>query len=212
MVADSGPGPIDGRIDALLDFWFGDYVTDADGLKRLQKLWFAATPDQDAEIRARFGALAGAAARGELDAWADTPRGRLALIVLLDQLPRSLHRGKRDAFACDARALALCLEGLELRFDVVLAPLERVFFCMPLQHSESPVIQALSVETFGRLSEAEVDKPIASMLANAADFAVEHRAIIDRFGRFPHRNRALGRETTEAESEFLASGGSSFGQ
>ena len=212
MVADTSPGSIDGRIDALLDFWFDGYAVDADRLNLLKKLWFAATPDQDAELRERFGNLAEAASRGELDVWADTPRGRLALIVLLDQLPRSLHRGKRDAFAEDTRALELCLEGLELRFDAALVPLERVFFYMPLQHAESPVIQALSVETFGKLTEAEAEKPIASALGNAADFALVHRAIIDRFGRFPHRNLALGRETTEAEREFLASGASSFGQ
>lgn len=212
MVVNTGPGPTDERIDALLDFWFGGYADDADRLKLLKQLWFKATPDQDAEIRARFGTLAAAAARGELDAWAGTPRGRLALILLLDQLPRSLHRGGRDAFACDARALELCLEGLRLGLDAALAPLERVFFCMPLQHAESTVIQALSVETFRRLSETEAEKPIASMLENAADSALEHREIVDRFGRFPHRNRALGRETTAAEREFLASGGSSFGQ
>ncbi|HUF74151.1 MAG TPA: DUF924 family protein [Gammaproteobacteria bacterium] len=212
MVSDTDPESIDGRIDALLDFWFGGYLVDADRLNLLKKLWFSATPDQDAELRERFGGLSEAAARGELDAWAETPRGRLALIVLLDQLPRSLHRGKRDAFAQDARALELCHEGLELGIDAALAPLERVFFCMPLQHAESRVIQALAVETFGKLAETETEKPIATALGNAADFALQHRAIIDRFGRFPHRNEALGRETTEAEREFLASGGSTFGQ
>jgi uncharacterized protein (DUF924 family) len=202
----------DGRIDALLDFWFDGHPVEKERLGRLKKRWFAATRDQDRDLGERFGPLAAAAARGDLDARAGTPRGRLALILLLDQLPRNLHRGRREAFARDARALELCLGGLEKGFDAALAPLERVFFCMPLQHAESRVIQALSVETFGKLTELETEKPIASVIRNAADFALEHRAIIDRFGRFPHRNRALGRDTTEAEFEFLASGASSFGQ
>jgi uncharacterized protein (DUF924 family) len=202
----------DARIDSLLDFWFEGHPTDAPRLEALKKKWFFAGTEQDRELERSFGPLATAAAAGVLDAWADAPRGRLALIILLDQLPRSLNRGTSDAFGQDAKALELCLDGLDTGLEKSLRPLERVFFCMPLQHSESQVIQTLAVETFGRLAEADVEPAIANLLRDAADSAVAHREIVDRFGRFPHRNKALGRKSTTAEFEYLASGGSSFGQ
>ena len=202
----------DARIDSLLEFWFDGDPADEHGRKALSKRWFAATPEQDRELKTRFGALAEAAARDELDSWTATPRGRLALIVLLDQLPRSLHRGTAAAFAQDSKALGLCLDGLEQHLDETLTPLQRLFFCMPLQHSESRTIQALAVETFGKLADAGAQEAVAGMLRGAADFALQHKKIVDRFGRFPHRNKALGRESTQEELDFLASGGPSFGQ
>lgn len=202
----------DAQIDSLLDFWFEGHPADSDRLEALKKKWFYAGTGHDRELERSFGPLAAAAARGELDAWADAPRGRLALIILLDQLPRSLNRGTAAAFDQDAKALELCLDGLDNGLDSSLRPLERVFFCMPLQHSESQVIQALAVETFGRLAEADVETPVAAVLRNAADSAQAHREIVNRFGRFPHRNKALGRSSTAGELEYLASGGSSFGQ
>jgi uncharacterized protein (DUF924 family) len=202
----------DRRIDSLLAFWFEGHPDDSARIQALKKKWFSSTPDDDRALEQAFGQLAAAAARGDLDAWADTPRGRLALIILLDQLPRSLHRRTAAAFAQDDRALALCVEGLDGGLEQALHPLERVFFCMPLQHAESREIQALALETFRKLAAADMEESVAAIVQNAADFAVLHKEIVDRFGRFPHRNKVLGRESTDEELEFLASGKSSFGQ
>jgi uncharacterized protein (DUF924 family) len=199
-------------IDALLDFWFDVDVDDAAALDRRMRRWFASTADEDHELSVRFGALARDAALGRLDGLAGEARGRLALIVLLDQFPRNLKRGEPGAFAEDGKALVLCLDGMRLGHPAVLAPLERVFFCMPLQHAEDRALQALAVETFAGIANASASKPLAAALRKSADYAVAHRDIVERFGRFPHRNRALGRESTPAELEFLASGGASFGQ
>jgi uncharacterized protein (DUF924 family) len=212
MTNSTNTGPPDRRIDSLLDFWFEGHPADSGRLQTLKKKWFSAGPDDDRALGQAFGQLAGAAARGELDAWADTPRGRLALILLLDQLPRSLQRRTPGAFAGDDKALALCLDGLDKSMDEALHPLERVFFCMPLQHAESRETQALALETFRRLAAADMEETVAGIVQNAADFAVLHKDIVDRFGRFPHRNKVLGRESTPEELEFLSSGGSSFGQ
>jgi uncharacterized protein (DUF924 family) len=205
-------GKDDERVGTLLDFWFDVDTTDSGALKRQTKRWFASTPEQDLELGAHFGPLAKAAAAGELDALAKTPRGRLALIILLDQLPRSLHRGTPAAFAQDPKALELCLGGMRLGQLDALEPIERVFFCMPLQHAESQETQALAVETFRSLAAIDGSDALTAALEGFADYAVMHRDIIERFGRFPHRNKILGRQSTEAELEFLESGGPSFGQ
>jgi uncharacterized protein (DUF924 family) len=200
------------QVDALLGFWFEGLPGDSVRLRALMKKWFAGSPEQDRDFCERFGELAEAARIGKLDAWAESPRGRLALILLLDQLPRNLHRGHADAFAADPKALELCLSGIDENIDTSLKPLERIFFYMPLQHSESREIQALSIDTFGRLANENHGESLAPLLRNAADYAIEHREIVERFGRFPHRNAALERESTAEEVEFLAAGGSSFGQ
>jgi uncharacterized protein (DUF924 family) len=205
------PLPLRG-IDDLLGVWFDFDTGDAKALEDRMRRWFASAADEDRELERRFGALARDAARGTLDALAASPRGRLGLILLLDQLPRNLHRGRPEAFAGDARALALATDGLDRRLDLALAPVERIFFCMPLQHAEDRAIQARSVETYSALAAEPAPPPLAAALRKCADYAVAHRDIVERFGRFPHRNRALGRESTSAELEFLAAGGASFGQ
>lgn len=197
---------------ALLDDWFDVNLADSPALQEQNRRWFASTPAEDHALAERFGSLARAAAAGDLDLWSGSPQGRLALIILLDQCPRNLHRGQPEAFAQDDKALALCLGGIELHMHEQLNPLERVFFCMPLQHSESLVMQELSVATFTMLADGEAPEALAEMLANVQSFAEKHRDIIARFGRFPHRNRTLGRATTTEEAAFLASGGPSFGQ
>jgi uncharacterized protein (DUF924 family) len=202
----------DAEVEALLAFWFDVDTSDRDDLKRAMGRWFSSTSAEDVELARRFGALAADAARGLLDSLSDSARGRLALILLLDQLPRSLHRGTPAAFAQDGRALELCRTGIALGQAEALAPLERVFFCMPLQHAEAPGIQALAVETFEAIAASPGPGTLAAALGTFADYAVLHRNIVERFGRFPHRNRILGRESTPAELEFLESGGPSFGQ
>jgi uncharacterized protein (DUF924 family) len=202
----------DRQIEDLLEFWFDVDTADAAAMRTQSKQWFSSTAEQDRELARRFGDLANAAAAGELDGLGETARGRLALILLLDQFPRSLNRGTPAAFAQDHKALDLCVGGMSEGQLEQLEVTQRVFYCMPLQHAESRAVQAKSVATFAALAAAEAPPALAAALKNFADYAVLHQDIIERFGRFPHRNRVLGRESTAAELEFLASGGPSFGQ
>lgn len=201
------PGP-----DSVVDFWLGFNPDDGDAFARAYARWFSATPEVDREIEARFGALVERAGAGELDAWARMPRGRLALIILLDQFPRNLHRGSGAAFALDASALALAREGIASGADRELSQIERVFFYMPLQHAESLEVQQESVQVFEALGAEPAPAPVAKLLRKVGEFARLHADIIARFGRFPHRNRQLGRATTEAEAAYLREGGPTFGQ
>jgi uncharacterized protein (DUF924 family) len=185
-------------IEDILRFWFGE-----PGDASHRALWFRGDRETDRRCRDAFGTPLELAARGELDRWALTPRGRLALIVLLDQFSRNIHRSTAGAFAQDAKALALCTEGLEQGMDRALAPVERAFFYMPLQHAEDREAQRRSVACFEALvAEATpMDRP---MLAEFLDYARRHRAVVDRFGRFPHRNAILGRQSMPEEVAFLA--------
>jgi uncharacterized protein (DUF924 family) len=186
--------------EEILDYWLGG------DLSEKSRLWFSRDGATDADIGARFGALHERAAAGELDTWADTPRGRLALIILLDQFSRNLHRDSPAAFASDARAQALCTEGMDRGDDRGLSGLERWFFYMPLQHAEDRELQELSVRAFEELA-ASAQPEHASMVQGGLDYARRHRDVIERFGRFPHRNQVLGRDTTAEEREYLATHG-----
>ncbi|HEU4619648.1 MAG TPA: DUF924 family protein [Gammaproteobacteria bacterium] len=204
---------MDPRIATLLDAWFGPPPDGPEAADRLVSRWFVPDAKNDREIERRFGDLAACAARGELDVWRGTARGRLALILLLDQIPRQLNRGTAAAFAQDAKALELALTGIERRLDLELEPLERAFFYMPLQHAEAPAIQDLAVRKYEELAaEPSMPPHLAQALAKFADYARAHRNIVERFGRFPHRNAALGRETTADEAAYLAEGAPTFGQ
>ena len=189
----------------ILEFWFGESEPGYDELEQRIILWFEATSDVDAEIGSRFGALVQKAKSGGLDDWKATPRGRLALIVLQDQFPRNLYRGREEAFASDAEALGNCLEGIELGVDTSLVVVERAFFYMPLQHAEELAIQEKSVKLFSHLV-AECSEAIRPQIGRFLASAKSHRNVITKFGRFPHRNHSLGRECTEAEARFLATG------
>jgi uncharacterized protein (DUF924 family) len=198
------------EIEQILDFWFGvDFDPSAPPADDRQRLWFGKDSATDQLIRTRFGDGVEAAARGALDGWASHPRGRLALIVLLDQFTRNIHRDNPEAFACDAKALTLCLEGLTRDHDRALAPLQRVFFYLPMEHAEDLALQERCVAAFETL---RAEAPAASEKAfdGFLDYARRHRDIIGRFGRFPHRNAVLGRISTQAETDFLAQPGSSF--
>jgi uncharacterized protein (DUF924 family) len=212
MTAKSETSPQHARVEALLDFWFAVDSQDAGSMALQMRRWFSSTEDEDREIGLRFGGLAREAAAGVLDDLVASPRGRLGLILLLDQLPRNLHRGQPAAFAGDTQALLFCVTGMARGQHEALRPLERVFYCMPLQHVEDRRLQAFAVETFAALAALPAPPPLAAALRSCADYAVAHREIVERFGRFPHRNRILGRESTRAELEFLAAGGASFGQ
>lgn len=195
--------------DELLSLWFGENDDDAEVARTQAELWWGKSAATDEMLGARFGAAASAAAAGALDHWTGSPRGRLALILLLDQLPRVIHRGAPAAFAQDEKARRIAAKGLESGADTLLRPIERVFFYLPFEHSEAPADQRRSVELYSRLRD-EVPDAWTPVFDGYLDYAVRHREIIDRFGRFPHRNRILGRESTPDEIEFLAQPGSTF--
>ncbi len=162
--------------------------------------WFTKDPRFDEAIRLRFEPVHFAAARGEYDAWRETAEGCLALLILLDQFPRNLWRGSGHAFAADPLARAVARRAVQADFDQEVEPALRPFFYLPFEHSEDPADQDLSVT----LCEAHRD---ATGDEDTLKWAVIHRDIIARFGRFPHRNRSLGRETTTEEQAFLDDGG-----
>lgn len=194
----------------LIDFWFGDDADDGPRAARQAPLWWGKSDETDALLAQRFGELAADAAANKLERWAEVPAGRLALILLLDQLPRNIHRATPAAFAQDGKARALCLKGLSLGADRGLSPLARVFFYLPLEHAESREQQARSVALFEALAAEQANTPASATFAGFADFARRHQVIIERFGRFPHRNAILGRESTPEEVEFLRQPGSGF--
>jgi len=193
---------------AVREFWFGRLPLTAGALEQRMQLWFGGEGPpktqaaRDELIRARFGALVEQAERGELDAWAGGPRRRLSLIILTDQFPRNIYRGTARAFATDARALQLSVTGMHSGADVALDAVERIFFYMPLQHAESLEMQEESVAAYRRLKH-EAPPELRAAFEGTLEYALEHRGVIERFGRFPARNRALGRASTAEELAFL---------
>ena len=180
----------------LLEFWFGDTGEARD-------VWFKTDPAFDAVLRARFGALQARAARGELDHWAESAAGALALVLLLDQLPRNLNRGAAAAFACDEHARRVARHAIARGLDQEWPPVRRQFLYLPFEHSETLADQEDGVRHFASLPEG-------AFRDGCVDYARRHHAIVARFGRFPHRNRALARPSTAAEEDFLKEPGSSF--
>jgi uncharacterized protein (DUF924 family) len=196
-------------VEDILSFWFGTNPDDAVVAKEQAALWWSKNSQTDDAIRRRFENQLRAATHGELEEWPATAHGRLASIILLDQFPRNMYRGTAQAFSYDETALALSLEGLERSMDRELRPIERVFFYLPLEHSESLAHQERSVECFSDLV-ANVPAEQKRIFQEYLDYAVRHRDIIARFGRFPHRNKVLRRESTKEELAFLVEPGSSF--
>jgi len=199
----------------IREFWFGRQPLTAQRLEERMALWFGTDSAEtqaewDEEIRRRFLDSIEQAARGELDTWADGPRRRLSLILLLDQFPRNVFRGTARAFAYDDKALALTMSGIQQAADGALNFAERMFFYMPLQHAELREAQDEAVLAFRRLHD-ESPPALQRFMAEGVKSAEQHREIIQRFGRFPHRNRVLGRPTTPEEFEFLRTS-DSFGQ
>lgn len=162
------------------------------------RLWFRGGAEVDREIRERFGADLARARRGELNAWADTARGRLALIILLDQFSRNVYRGSGEAFASDALALQLTLEGLERGQDRALSCVEQLFFVLPLEHAEDLAMQDRMVAYVDTWAQ-NLPQTLQGMAQGVRDFARLHREVIARFGRFPTRNAALGRSSSPEE-------------
>ena len=193
----------------LLEFWFGRKEPDSKVIEEKSSLWWNKGEKTDAFIRTHYADLLACAVRGALDAWLNEPRGHLGMIILLDQFSRNIYRNSPRAFRQDEQALDLAMRGTASGVDKKLTPVERVFFYMPFEHSESVAMQERSVSLYqGLLDEvADADK---EKFMGYLDFAVKHADIVKRFKRFPHRNEILGRASTQAEIEFLQQPDSSF--
>jgi uncharacterized protein (DUF924 family) len=194
---------------AVLDFWFGSDPDDAVVARAKGDLWWKSDAATDDVLRARFADLVEQAGRGEMDEWAATPRGLLALILLMDQFPRNIHRNTPSAFLFDPVARAHCRDGMRRGFDARLRPIERVFHYLPLVHAESLRDQDESISLFSGLAR-EANADTRELFDGYLRYAERHREIISRFGRFPHRNAILGRTPTAEEIAFLQTPGSSF--
>jgi len=182
----------------VLDFWFG--APDSAEYGQPRKVWFARDAAFDAEIRQRFGGLHQAASHAMLDYfWKDLAPSNLALVITLDQFSRQLYRGEAKAFAQDAHALKVAQYAIDQGFDRDALPVQRLFWYLPFEHSESLADQDRAIELIEPLGNAEWTR-----------YAREHRDVIARFGRFPHRNAALGRETTPEEQTYLEQPGAGF--
>jgi len=197
------------QAESILEFWFGSEADDVLAAKQQAKMWWKKSPQVDHEIRERFADLLDMAADGKLDDWLAEPRTRLALIILADQFSRNMYRDTARAFAFDRFAQTWCKSGLDSAADRQLRPIERVFFYLPLEHSESLPDQQRSVALYKELVDTVPDEH-RELFEGYLQFAERHRDIVQRFGRFPHRNAILGRESTEAEIAFLRQPGSSF--
>ncbi len=192
--------PTDVGPDEVLEFWFGR--EDEPGYGEFREAWFRKDPEFDRQVRDRFEDLYETAATGALDDWKEEARSCLALVILLDQLPRNMFRGDPKSYATDSKAQEAAEYAVDRALDRELPPFQRMFLYMPFMHSENLEHQRRSVELFRALGgEGEADP---------ASYAVRHMEIIERFGRFPHRNEVLGRQTTPEEAEFLTQPGSAF--
>ncbi len=191
-------------IAELFTFWFGNAQAEGVSYTQRRRLWFTKDPELDAQIRDRFLPLYQQAAAGDLERWQQSPQGCLALLLLLDQFPRNMFRNTPQAFATDSQALAIAETAIDQGFDRAVLPIQRLFFYLPLEHCEDRIRQQRSVDLFRQL-HAEAEE-----FADTLDYAQRHQAVIDRFGRFPHRNAILGRPSTVEELEFLQQPGSSF--
>ncbi|MCR4301370.1 MAG: DUF924 domain-containing protein [Sulfuricaulis sp.] len=195
--------------DSIWHYWFGPDAADAAIIREKSALWWKKNPKVDEEIRWRFEPTLAEEMRGVLESWSTNPRGHLARILLCDQFPRNIYRGEPESFMYDARARQLAREALDRGLDRPLHPVERVFVYLPFEHSESRQDQEFSEQLFTSLL-GEVTPALKPPFQNFLDFAHKHKEIIDRFGRFPHRNAILGRASTPGEIEFLQQPDSSF--
>ncbi len=205
------PAVVTGPAEVILQFWFGDIAEDGTADEQHSKRWFEKDPEFDAEIRNRFEGMLERAAAGELTHWRVDPHGALAFVLLCDQMPRNMYRDAPEAFAFDGIALDASRAALSAGYHEWLRDQEAAFLFMPFMHSEELDDQRKCVELFEtRAERAEAGSRVREMLEKSAGFAKRHMAIIERFGRFPHRNAILGRDSTEEELEFLQQPGSSF--
>lgn len=194
--------------ERILEYWFADSTIDPRRARQQKQLWYRSNPNTDAEITEQFGSLLKQAALGKFDSWADKPRSALALVIVLDQFPRHIHRGSASAFSQDAKALEI-VEALT--DDQSLALIERAFLFHPYKHAENLHAQTRSVSLYDTLLKKS-DEHWRPMMADFYQSACRHRELVDRFGRFPHRNELLGRFSTAEEIAYLKTHPAAFGQ
>lgn len=195
---------------STLDFWLGEGYASGWPARDMGAQWFGGGPELDRQIASRFGPQVAEALAGGLRDWEDDPLERLALVILLDQFPRNIHRGQARAFAGDPRAQQLVQDALAQGMHEKLPWVGRMFLYMPLMHAEDLPLQEEGVRRFRQLA-ADAPKALRASLSSSLRFAEQHRDIIARLGRFPYRNNALGRTNTALEFEFLKDG-PRFGQ
>jgi uncharacterized protein (DUF924 family) len=194
----------------ILGFWFADAFAGPDKAQARSKVWFTHDPRFDAELADRYADLPRRARSGEFLAWTQEPQTAAARILVLDQFPRNLFRASAEAFAYDAWAQRAALELIEHGQDLLLHPLAAAFAYLPFEHAEDLGLQERSVRCFEAL-QTRIEPGWESLFHGFTDYARRHHAAIARFGRFPHRNAALGRPSTPEEARYLATGGERFG-
>ncbi|WP_028620928.1 DUF924 family protein [Pseudomonas sp. Ant30-3] len=193
----------------LLDWWFGSSESVQETVADKGKLWFGKRDSQDLDAQMRFGDWVEQALAGELTEWAQRPEGWLALVLLLDQLPRMIFRNSPKSFSGDLRAQALVAQGIAADFDRQLRPIQRVFIYLVFEHCENLAVQNEAVSRYIDLL-TELPEADRKLFTDYLDFAEKHQKVIARFGRFPHRNAVLGRDSTAEELVFLSEPGSRF--
>lgn len=200
--AEAKEKPFPDRAAEILDYWFGNATAPDYFNEEKTAIWLADDPETARELRDNFTQDVLNARNGSYNNWRITPRGRLALIILLDQIPRHIYRNQPQAFSSDPMAVGLVIEGMQKGVDTQLVPIERAFFYLPLEHAEDPELQAMSVAAYQRLlTEAPFNlKPV---MRDFLDYAHAHQQQIMLFGRFPARNAILGRKSTPEEMLFL---------
>lgn len=190
---------MDGQIEVILDYWFGTLDDDGMSAPEHHQRWFGGGPEVDAYCREQFGLLVAGAVVGELDHWMRSDDGLVALVLLLDQFTRNIHRDSPQAFCGDARALTLVQRAVSEQRNLTLPLIHQVFLLMPYEHSEQLSVQKAGLALFDTLVE-RANRP---EIERFRDYALAHCEVIERFGRFPHRNSILGRASTAAELEYL---------
>ncbi|MGR8946957.1 MAG: DUF924 family protein [Gammaproteobacteria bacterium] len=195
--------------EEVITFWFGEPDGGDERLLEMSKRWFKKDKTFDDEIRARFGHLPAAADNGELQPWLGTAEGQLAMIICLDQFPRNIYRNSASAFAHDSSALSTAIHAVDNGIHQKLHPLKAVFLYLPFEHSEDLEHQKRCVDGLEELAE-KADSFWKDKIKDFRRYAIAHYKIIEKFGRFPHRNEILNRESTADEREFLATGAGRF--
>lgn len=206
--------------ETILDFWFGSASNSGSKTKtagksaqqiaqQQSKLWWSKDENIDRDIRHRFEPTLKALLTGHYNSWFETPQGRLAAIIVLDQFSRNMYRDNAQAFSQDSLALYWTLQGIRQGEDKKLTPLQRVFFYLPLEHCEQINMQNLAIEKFEQLA-ADTPESFAELAKGFVSYAHQHREVIARFGRFPHRNALLNRNSSEEELAYLAQPGAGF--
>ena len=204
-------GPVAATPEEVHAFWFADALGDPERATRRLDFWFRSTRQTDDTIRERFAPTLKAASDGLLAHWEATPHSRVALVIVLDQFPRNIHRGTADAFRHDPQALAVARRGFAAGHATALSVPERAFLLMPFQHAEDVSVQRESVAHFEKLV-SDAPPGWRQFAEGNAKYARLHFEIVERFGRFPHRNAILARPSTPEELEYLKSNTENFGQ